>query len=117
VLSGAVGEVLLVNAVAAAVATTSRQVGITLGVAGFGAVAAGGLGGVLGRGFACATRPGWWIVAALGLAVAALGFVTTTGWARDTARRTAERLEKPDLRDLERRRRAVGAPSCAVSAR
>jgi EmrB/QacA subfamily drug resistance transporter len=102
--------------VAAAVATTSRQVGITLGVAGFGAVAAGGLGGVLGRGFAYATRPGWWIVAALGLAVAALGFVTTTGWARDTARRTAERLENPDLRDLERRGRAVGAPSCAVSA-
>jgi EmrB/QacA subfamily drug resistance transporter len=59
--------------VAAAVATTSRQVGITLGVAVFGAVVAGGLS----SGFAEATRPGWWIVAALGLAVAALGYVTT----------------------------------------
>jgi EmrB/QacA subfamily drug resistance transporter len=75
--------------VAAAVATTSRQVGLTLGVAVLGAVASGGIG----RGFAFATRPGWWIVAALGLAVAALGFLTTTAWARDTARRTAERLE------------------------
>ena len=47
--------------VAAAVATTSRQVGITLGVAVFG----------------IAALPGWWIVAALGLAVAALAYVTT----------------------------------------
>ena len=53
--------------VAAAVATTSRQVGITLGVAVLGAMT------------------GWWIVAALGLVVAALGFVTTTRWARRTA--------------------------------
>ena len=73
--------------VAAAVATTSRQVGITLGVAVFGAIVAAG------GGLAQATRPGWWIVAALGLAVAVLGYVTTTGWARESARSTAERLE------------------------
>jgi MFS family permease len=81
--------------VAAAVATTSRQVGITVGVAAFGAVAGSGLVGAIGREFAHATRPGWWIVAALGLAVAALGYGTTTRWARRTARRTAERLEEP----------------------
>jgi hypothetical protein len=91
--------------VAAAVATTSRQVGITLGVAVLGAVAGSGIG----HGFAHATRPGWWIVAALGLAVAALGYLTTTGWARDTARRTAQRLEEPDLRDLGPRERALCA--------
>jgi predicted MFS family arabinose efflux permease len=67
--------------VAAAVATTSRQVGLTLGVAVFGAVARGG--GEIGRGFAQATRPGWWVVAALGLAVAALGYVTTASTRRD----------------------------------
>jgi EmrB/QacA subfamily drug resistance transporter len=78
--------------VAAAVATTSRQVGLTLGVAALGAVTAGGLTGAIGREFAQATRPGWWIVAALGLAVAALGQLTTTGWAHATTRRTAERL-------------------------
>ena len=83
--------------VAAAVASTSRQVGIALGVAVLGAVVGGGLGG--GDGFAYATRPGWWIVAALGLAVAALGYLTTTRWARDTAHRTAERLEALDPRD------------------
>jgi EmrB/QacA subfamily drug resistance transporter len=81
--------------VASAVASTSRQVGMTLGVAALGAVAGGGLGSEIGPGFAVATRPGWWIVAALGLVVAALGYVTTTGWARETARRTAERLSSP----------------------
>jgi EmrB/QacA subfamily drug resistance transporter len=95
--------------VAAAVATTSRQVGITLGVAVLGAVAGSGLGGGPGHGFAHATRPGWWIVAALGLVVAVLGYLTTTAWARDTARRTAERLEEHDLRDLEPRELAQAA--------
>ncbi len=45
--------------VAAAIASTSRQVGVTLGVAIVGAVAAVGVTSSLGRGFATAsTRPG-----------------------------------------------------------
>ena len=91
--------------VAAAVATTSRQVGITLGVAVFGAVAAGGLG----TGFADATHPGWWMVAALGLSVAALGYLTTTGWARESARRTAERSRRRPAEISARRPRAASA--------
>jgi EmrB/QacA subfamily drug resistance transporter len=79
--------------VASAVATTSRQVGLTLGVAVFGAVVGTGAGARIGPEFAHATRPGWWTVAVLGLAVAALGYLTTTNWARQTARRTAERLK------------------------
>jgi EmrB/QacA subfamily drug resistance transporter len=95
--------------VAAAVATTGRQVGITLGVAVLGAVAGAGLGGEIGRGFAQATRPGWWIVAALGLAVAALGHLTTTGWARETARRTAQRISPASARPpLARDRTRLG---------
>jgi len=78
--------------VAAAVATTSRQIGITLGVAVFGALAGTGASGTIGRDFAHASRPGWWIVAGLGLIVAALGFLSTSAWAHDSARRTAERL-------------------------
>jgi len=86
--------------VAAAVAATSRQVGMTLGVAVLGAVAGGRLASGIGAGFAQATRPGWWIVAALGLAVAVLGFLSTTAWARETARRTTERFEEPAVLDL-----------------
>jgi hypothetical protein len=102
--------------VAAAVATTSRQVGMTLGVAVLGAVAGSGLGG----GFANATRPGWWIVAALGLTVAALGYLTTTGWAQDTARRTADRYSatSKSYRDATRAMTSgVSGAACAAAAR
>jgi EmrB/QacA subfamily drug resistance transporter len=67
--------------VASAVATTCRQVGITLGVAVFGVVTARGSVGATGRGFTQATHAGWWIVAALGLTVSVLGYLTTTGGA------------------------------------
>jgi EmrB/QacA subfamily drug resistance transporter len=80
--------------VAAAVASTSRQVGMTLGVAVVGAVAgAGAAAGHLGAGFAAATHPAWWIVAVLGLTVALLGVATTTPRAQRTARATALRLQ------------------------
>ena len=39
----------------------------------------------------------------LGLVVAVLGYLSTTGWARTTALRTAERLEEPEVRDFEPR--------------
>ncbi|MBV9311355.1 MAG: DHA2 family efflux MFS transporter permease subunit, partial [Solirubrobacterales bacterium] len=78
--------------VAAAVASTSRQVGQTLGVAVVGAVAGAGAAGALGKGFAAATHPGWWIMVGLGVAVLVLGAVTTTRWAYRTAERTAERF-------------------------
>ena len=86
--------------VAAAVASTSRQVGMTLGVAVIGAIAGGSLAGALGRGFAGATHPGWWIIAGLGLAVLVLGFVTTSAWAHGTARATAERFPGADADPL-----------------
>jgi EmrB/QacA subfamily drug resistance transporter len=78
--------------VAAAIASTSRQVGSTLGVAALGAVAGAGGTGAFGPGFASATHPAWWIMVGLAATVLALGAVTTTGWALDTARATAARL-------------------------
>jgi EmrB/QacA subfamily drug resistance transporter len=80
--------------VAAAIASTSRQVGMTLGVAVIGAIAGGGLAGVLGPSFAAATHPGWWIIVGLGALIVAGGFISTGAWARATARRTAESLHK-----------------------
>jgi EmrB/QacA subfamily drug resistance transporter len=78
--------------VAAGVASTSRQVGQTLGVAVLGSLAAGGISGALGADFASATHVAWWIVAALGVVMLALGVLTTSAWARGTARETASRF-------------------------
>ncbi len=82
--------------VAAAVASTSRQVGQTLGVAVVGAIAAAGTGAV-GPGFIAASHVGFWIVAGCGLAVIVLGLASTTAWAGATARRVAAQLGGQEL--------------------
>ncbi|MET8162644.1 MFS transporter [Streptomyces sp. NPDC005329] len=86
--------------VAAAVASTSRQLGQTLGVAVIGAVLAAGVSTSAYRDtFASAAVPGWWIVTGCGVVVLVLGAVTTGAWARRTAERTARRLESPEVRE------------------
>ncbi|MEU1038384.1 MFS transporter [Streptomyces sp. NPDC005551] len=79
--------------VAAAVASTSRQIGQTLGVAVIGAVLASGVRNASYRDvFVSAARPGWWIIAGCGFLVLVLGALTSGRWAGRTAERTAERL-------------------------
>ncbi|MET7480867.1 MFS transporter [Streptomyces sp. NPDC005648] len=85
--------------VAAAVASTSRQLGSTLGVAVVGAALASGLGASsYEKAFVSASVPGWWVLVGCGVAVFALGALTTGRWARETAERTAEKLESPETR-------------------
>jgi EmrB/QacA subfamily drug resistance transporter len=92
--------------VAAAVASTSRQVGQTLGVAIVGSVAATGvrtLGPAAHRGALALSDSGWWIIAGCGLAVLLLGFLSTSRRANATAEHLSEELgegraaEAPDL--------------------
>ncbi|KJY45643.1 DHA2 family efflux MFS transporter permease subunit [Streptomyces sp. A1547] len=78
--------------VAAAVASTSRQTGGTLGVAVIGAVLAAGTAG--GADFVEATRPAWWIITGCGLLALVVGAATSGRWAMGTATRTARRLER-----------------------
>ncbi|NBM17098.1 MFS transporter, partial [Streptomyces sp. GC420] len=79
--------------VASAIASTSRQIGGSLGVAVIGAVLAAGLGSAsYAQGFTDASRPAWWIISGCGLAVLLVGALTSGNWAQETARRTAERL-------------------------
>jgi len=78
--------------VAAAVASTSRQIGQTLGVAVVGAAVTSALAGSFGTAFASASHVGWWIVTGCGAAVLAVGMLTSGRWARATAARTADRL-------------------------
>ena len=77
--------------VAAAIASTSRQVGATLGVAVIGAVAGAGVsaGGSFGAQFTAATHAGWWIITGLSACVLVLGAVSTSSWALSTARSVA----------------------------
>ncbi|NIY65286.1 MFS transporter [Streptomyces malaysiensis] len=91
--------------VAAAVASTSRQVGQSLGVAVIGAVlAAGAASAATSRvghaassaaatAFVDAARPAWWIIAACGAVILLLGLVTTGRWAERTTRHAAALFE------------------------
>jgi EmrB/QacA subfamily drug resistance transporter len=72
------------SGVAAAVASTSRQVGAALGVAVAGAVVASSRDH--GIDFANATHPIWWGVAACGAIIVLLGWTTNTQWAQATSR-------------------------------
>jgi EmrB/QacA subfamily drug resistance transporter len=83
--------------VASAIASTSRQVGVTLGVALIGAIASGAISGTIGGGFAAATHPAWWVIASFGGAVMVLGWLTTTRWADQTAQRTASRFSESEM--------------------
>jgi MFS family permease len=80
--------------VAAAVATTSRQVGLTLGVAVVGAVVAAGVGGSLHDDLATGTHAAWWLIAALGAGIVVLGLAASTAGAQASAERTAARLQE-----------------------
>jgi EmrB/QacA subfamily drug resistance transporter len=79
--------------VAAAVASTSRQVGLTLGVALVGALATARVDGSLHDHLATASHPAWWLIAAVGAGIVALGLAASTAAARASAERTAARFD------------------------
>ena len=71
--------------VSAAITTTGRQVGNNLGVAVLGSIVATHARTPGQAGLAEASHPGWWILAASGLVIAAMGLATTTRRAAATA--------------------------------
>jgi EmrB/QacA subfamily drug resistance transporter len=75
---------------AAAVASTSRQIGASLGVAVAGTI----LGTHMHSGFAEASHPFWWLVSGGGVTVVLLACLSNTRWARDTTRHAAHLLEE-----------------------
>ena len=81
--------------VASAFASTSRQIGQSLGVAVVGSAAVARVVGNFRTGFAQASHVGWWTIAGCSLMVLILGVTTTSRWAKGTAEATAERLHKP----------------------
>lgn len=75
---------------AAAIASTSRQIGASLGVALAGTI----LGTHIHHGFAEASHPFWWLVSGGGVVVLLLAWLSNTPWARNTTRHAAHLLEE-----------------------
>jgi EmrB/QacA subfamily drug resistance transporter len=82
---------------ASAIASTSRQVGVAIGVAVAGALAhspaADGEGAW--RGFTQSTHAFWWLLVPLGIVIVALGIVSTGPRGRASIERIAHLLEEP----------------------
>jgi EmrB/QacA subfamily drug resistance transporter len=78
--------------VAAAIATTSRQVGVALGVAVSGTVLKASH--THGTDFTQETHAIWWVMTACGALVLALGFAAGTAWAHASTDRVAYLLEE-----------------------
>jgi hypothetical protein len=73
--------------VAAAIASTSRQVGAALGVAIAGTVVS--ISRSSGSDFSHATHPIWWAMSVAGAIILATGWISTTPWAQASTRKVA----------------------------
>ncbi len=81
--------------VAAAIASTSRQVGQTLGVAVIGSAVVSSINGMFVMSFAEASHVGWWIIAGCGLAVLVLGIISSGTRAQGSAAAVSEQMVEP----------------------
>jgi EmrB/QacA subfamily drug resistance transporter len=81
--------------VAGAIASTSRQIGASLGVAVTGSIVATSTG----AGFTAASHAAWAVIAGCGAAVLLLGLLSTGAWARGTAERNGARLARDQEMD------------------
>ena len=77
---------------ASAVTSTSRQVGVSIGVALCGSVAGSAMADA-GVDFTAAARPLWWVSIGLGLVITALAVMSTSGRAKQSAQRLAPLIE------------------------
>jgi EmrB/QacA subfamily drug resistance transporter len=71
--------------VAGALASSSRQVGQSLGVAVFGSIINAGAGVHIITNFTRASLPGWYIITGIGLSIIALGIIANTRTTRQSA--------------------------------
>ena len=85
-------------ALASAIASTSRQVGASLGVAIAGSLANAGIESAHWPGFASSTHVAFWVMSGLGAAIVALGLASTGARAKASAERVAFLLEPRAMR-------------------
>jgi EmrB/QacA subfamily drug resistance transporter len=89
--SAVAGMPLSQAGVAAAIASTGRQVGAALGVAVAGSVVAASRAS--GSDFTQATHPIWWVMTACGAIVLVVGWASNTAWSRASVGRVVSLLE------------------------
>ena len=82
---------------AAAVASTGRQVGASLGVALAGSIAGDGIADPHRANLAESTHPVFWVIVACGVAIVALGVISTGARAKASAKRVASLFEAPEI--------------------
>jgi len=93
---------------ASAVASTSRQVGASLGVAFAGSLAGGGIEAAHRADFAESTHVVFWVIATYGVVIVALGIASTGPRARASAERVALLLGAPEIAPAVPRRPPAG---------
>lgn len=74
--------------------------GAALGVAVVGSLLNSGLHGGIRTGFSAASQPAWWVVAGCGLAVLALGALTTGPRAEGSATRAARLFDDDERQQV-----------------
>jgi EmrB/QacA subfamily drug resistance transporter len=80
---------------AAAIASTSRQVGVSLGVAIAGTLSGVGSVAVVGPGFAAATHPVWWTIVGLAFVILALAILANSARGRRSVEGIAYLFAEP----------------------
>jgi hypothetical protein len=90
--------------VAAAVASTSRQIGASLGVAVVGAIVSSGAGAGIRAEFSQSSHPAWWVVVGCAAAVLVLALATTGRWAAGSTGSVVELLGVDEPRPVPRLR-------------
>ena len=85
---------------ASAVASTSRQIGVSIGVALCGSLTTAGAAAGIGAGFAESTHTIWWAVAVVGIVIAALGVLSASRWGQRTADDVAEMFEPREVANV-----------------
>jgi len=91
--SAIAGMPLTQTGVAAAIASTSRQVGAAMGVAIAGTVVS--ISRSSGSDFSQATHAVWYAMTAAGTAIFAMGYISTTPWALATTKKVASLFDTP----------------------
>jgi EmrB/QacA subfamily drug resistance transporter len=101
--------------VAAAVASTSRQVGASLGVAVAGTIASGGIHSAHAPNFAAAMHGVFWLVVAEGVVIVLLGLYSTGRRAKESVRSLGPLLGEPGESGAREDRRSGGTPVAVPS--